>query len=302
MAETAGVTTATPTRRGGSRGRTPPKGKGPRPVFIIAGLGAGLFLLSRGASGGGTSSTQAASDALAAQQAANANLTTDPASFDPAGVPVDTGGGSYTQQGPSATTSPAVVVNLTPGAAPTPVVAPGVLPPGTKPPGKPKSTLPKGWKPLPGGAKKPKAPKGYTSVGLGGGRWGAKPVAKPKPKQAPKGKPKPAGKEGKHEDTARRTPSGAKKNSPALVESVDGWGSGCVVMGRHFPGSISHRMGAPYIDMLSGLVCRTVTVDYGGRTDTHLVMGDGSQWQDRVPGKNPPSRGVPVVSAHPMPV
>lgn len=118
-----------------------------------------------------------------------------------------------------------------------------------------------------------------------------------KPRSAPRAAPKAADKEGKHPETKKKTRTGTKKRSPAMVESMDGANSGVTVMGRNFPGAYSHRLGAPFLE--GGQITRIVVIDYGGRTETHKCIGNGAGWIDNVRGMNPPSRGVPQYNAGP---
>jgi hypothetical protein len=68
-------------------------------------------------------------------------------------------------------------------------------------------------------------------------------------------------------------------------------------MGRDFPGAVAHHMGAPHRTLQGGFGWeRTVTVNYGGRTEVHTV-NDKGQWIDRNQGSNPPWRGVPVAAS-----
>lgn len=113
-----------------------------------------------------------------------------------------------------------------------------------------------------------------------------------RPKQAAQGRPAPAHSNGRHPSTPKRTSTGKKRRSPAEVESIFGVGAGIVVNGRQFPGAQSYRMGPP-MRSSDGTVCRRVIVDYGGRTEQHIMLGNGSDWLDNAPGLNPPSRGVP---------
>jgi hypothetical protein len=169
----------------------------------------------------------------------------------------------------------------------------------------------------PGGSKrKPKPTGAGKGKGKGSGKGHSKPTgnttrqrgapsqkggakgqkATTRPKQAAQGKPAPARNHsgGGHPNTQHKTATGKKKKSPADVESIMGFGAGIVVMGRQFPGAQSHRMGPP-MRSSDGTICRRVMVDYGGRTEQHIVMGDGAQWIDNAPGVNPPSRGTPML-------
>lgn len=267
--------------RAGTEGREGKQGGGffqkHKKVLLIGGGGAALLLVmgNKGASAN-TAATdpnaqlQSQADMLAADQAAadtaSTNATgTDPGATGPAGATGATGAtGAKGARGKT----------------------------GKGTPGKRGKTGKRG----PRGKAAPKPPPDHDKKPA----TTHKGKAVPKSKEPAKGKPAPAKKSGKHPSTARKTPSGTKKRSPAEVEAMHGIGAGQMVMGRQFPGSIGHRMGPPERHTDGG-VSRRVTIDYGGRTETHRVFGNGEQWRDREPGFNPPSRGVPALNnGHPV--
>lgn len=302
MTETTGVTESRGSEsRGSSGGKIAPffrKNK----LLVIGGGGVGLILLMahRGSStaGGSTGSSanqlQAAADYAAAQQSA---ALQDPSLLPGGTAPVDTGGGSYTAQGPTATAAPAPV---TVGPIDTPVTptSPDVtinFPSGDTTSGAAPAAASKAKAKAKAKSqgKKPAAKPAPKKSGTPASHNRAPAPSHPKPSQPHPTPPHPATKAGTHPASPKKTAAGHKKKSPVEVEAMAGAGAGVMVSGRHFPGARGYREGPP-LRGSDGRVARMVTLDYGGHTETHMVHGDGDYWTDRPRGVNPPSRGVPV--------
>lgn len=323
MAETTGVTSGTTAPRRGTRQRPQKPGnwfkKNKGLALALAAGGTFLVVSHKGstASGGGSSSSPAPDPGIAGNGVAYAPG---------GGAPVDTGGGSYTQQGPSSTTAPVIqgpLVAVNPDPTPTEAIGGGPLrvdpndpnlkglgagiKEGHRPPGRGKGGGKSGSKPASGG-KKGKVPEIQSS--------GWKPANPPHSKEAPKGKQNqhnskapaashpntpaqghanPAPGKAAPKATAKKTPAGQKRRSPVLVEdmsTVGGAGTGVTIHGRDFPGAIGYRMGMLFQDANGPY--QEVIVNYGGHTDTCLSYSNGRHWVDHVPGRTPPSRGVPL--------
>lgn len=148
----------------------------------------------------------------------------------------------------------------------------------------------------PSGHKKPPPKKGYTTVGLGGGKWAyvptraahgathphiVDPFNHPKnthPKSAPR--------------AGRKPPPAPREPPPKTHPKRKGKGS-IVKFGRFFDGAQSCHVGQAHVSS-DGVVHEPVTINYGGYTETHMSHNRGDAWTDNVPGYTPPSRGVPI--------
>lgn len=289
MAEGTGITSNAPQQHSGSSAKSGGSFfKKNKPLVIGGGILGVILLMSRkgatgAAAGDPNAQLQATSDALAAQQSAAAIDAS-------AGANVAAGDGSGSSDGSGFVDTPAPAPTATAG----PIIVNVNEPPPT-----PSAQLP------PAPAPVPHAPAAGPVAGPAN-PGDNKPAAAIAPKAAAReGKPNAADNKPNahgtpfHPDSPKKTGSGAKKKSPANVESVHGRGSGVVVLGREFPGAQGHRMGPPMRDVRGGIQ-RTVTVDYGGRTETHIAHVDRGLWTDNIAGMNPPSRGVPTMNeGHP---
>lgn len=65
--------------------------------------------------------------------------------------------------------------------------------------------------------------------------------------------------------------------------------SGTTVDGRHFPGAVGHTVTKHTKDS-KGKVNKTVKVDHGGKTTTHISHDNGKSWTDHPAGSSPPSK------------
>jgi len=140
------------------------------------------------------------------------------------------------------------------------------------------------------GASKPKEPPNTKP-----GAHNNKPPSSGHPNTPAQAQAHPGPGQGAHKPAAGKTAAGKKRKSPVEVESmnaVGGAGAGVTVHGRDFPGAIGYRMGMIFQDA-SGPY-QEVIVNYGGHTDTCLSYSNGRHWVDHVPGRTPPSRGVPM--------
>jgi hypothetical protein len=316
MAETTGVSSGT---SGATSPRRPRQGRAQGGNWFKKNKGLALALAAGGTFLVVSHKGSTASGGGAPSPAPDPGVNPSDVAYAPGGgAPVDTGGGSYTTQGPSSTTSPTIQGPLVDVSQPTPVEAGGGplrVPPGTpdpvgiheghRPPGKRPGSPGRGVK----GGKGPSRGRNHHN-GPATGRGG------PKPKEAPHGKPnphnsKPVGAshpntpaqahahptptQAAHKPSPGKTSGGKKRRSPVEVESMDvpgGAGSGITIHGRDFPGAIGYRMGMIFQDP-SGPY-QEVIVNYGGHTDTCLSYSNGRHWVDHVPGRTPPSRGVPM--------
>lgn len=301
-------------RRGRGRGRAGGSFFKRNRALVLGGGAVGAFLLMshKGGQSGGSSNTpsslqayqQGVQDAsgLIGQSTGSASGGLGGGVSDP-GFGATVGGGTTGDStgaisgDPGAASEPGVTGPIATGSAPVgPINVTVNAPGGSK--RKPKPTGAGKGKPK-GSGKGTGKPTGNTTRQRGapsrkGGAQGQR--ATTRPKQGAQGKPAPARNSGGggHLNTQHKTATGKKKKSPADVESIFGFGAGVVVAGRQFPGAQSHRMGPP-MRSSDGTICRRVIVDYGGRTEQHIMLGDGSQWIDNAPGVNPPSRGTPML-------
>lgn len=86
---------------------------------------------------------------------------------------------------------------------------------------------------------------------------------------------------------AKKKPAGKKATKPDVTKTSHH--AGQTVNGRFFAGATGVTLG-PVIKNAQG-THRTVTVKYGGRTETLISHNGGKQWTDNAPGHTPPSRG-----------
>lgn len=111
------------------------------------------------------------------------------------------------------------------------------------------------------------------------------PVHRPAEAPAPAHTPAPAA---KHPAPAPKRP--AARSRPATHKP-----RGSVMHdGRTFEGARAVRTGPAHVTS-DGVTHQTVTIDYGGYTETHMSHNRGKSWTDHVPGMSPPSRGVPLI-------
>jgi len=99
-----------------------------------------------------------------------------------------------------------------------------------------------------------------------------------------------AGAAPKAQAAAKKKKPAPKKEAKKKVGKKTSQHGGVTINGRHFAGATGSSLG-PVIHSSNGETHRTVTIHYGGRTETLISHNGGASWTHNAPGHTPPSRG-----------